>query len=263
MASWRVRTRPGHRLAPMRDRDRRHRRRDGPARQEGDGRAPARWLHLSGAGSDPQSPLEDSLPVPGRSAAPSSSGLRGWGFWRPRVSHGLPGRAADGDAGDHRRRLIGRNPGQGPAQRGFAASRPRCLPGADCELSHRAPTGTARRLRDSDGPRGIARRGDDVTIVAYGRQVGKALLAAELAAKEGISAEVIDLRTLRPWDEQTVLDSVARTTRLITVQDAHRSAGVGAEVASRVTEELFDSMAAPPAVSGCSTPTGRCFAARS
>ncbi len=92
----------------------------------------------------------------------------------------------------------------------------------------------------------LVRPGDDVTIVTYGRQVGKAMLAADLAAKEGISTEVIDLRTLRPWDERTVLESVSRTRRLITVHDAHRAAGVGAEVATRVTEELFDSMAAPP-----------------
>lgn len=92
----------------------------------------------------------------------------------------------------------------------------------------------------------IARPGSDVTVVTYGRQVGRALKAAERAAEEGIDAEVINLRTIRPWDEATVFASVARTGRLVTVHDAHRAHGVGAEVAVRVTEELFGDLQGPP-----------------
>jgi 2-oxoisovalerate dehydrogenase E1 component len=95
------------------------------------------------------------------------------------------------------------------------------------------------------GRANVSRAGDHVTVVAYGRQVGKALAAAELAQADGISVEVIDLRTLRPWDEQTVFESVARTGRLVTAHDAHRAAGVGAEVVARVCEEVLDSLVAP------------------
>lgn len=109
----------------------------------------------------------------------------------------------------------------------------------------------------------IARPGQDVTIVAYGRLVQKALAAAALAAEEGISAEVIDLRTIRPWDEDTVFASVSRTRRLVTVHDSHRSGGVGAEIAARVSEELFDSLVAPiarVAVFDANRPVLRCEA---
>jgi 2-oxoisovalerate dehydrogenase E1 component len=92
----------------------------------------------------------------------------------------------------------------------------------------------------------VAREGQDVTLVTYGRHVPIALGAAERAhEQEGLSVEVVNLRTLRPWDEQTVFASVAKTRRLVTVHDAHRSSGVGAEIAARVSEELLDSLAAP------------------
>jgi 2-oxoisovalerate dehydrogenase E1 component len=91
----------------------------------------------------------------------------------------------------------------------------------------------------------IVRPGADVTVVTYGRHVGIVAAAAERAAEEGISAEVIDLRTLRPWDEATVFASIEKTRRLVTVHDAWRGGGVGAEIAARVSEELLDSLAAP------------------
>jgi pyruvate dehydrogenase E1 component beta subunit len=84
-----------------------------------------------------------------------------------------------------------------------------------------------------------------VTVVAYGRQVVNALAAAEAADADGISAEVIDLRTIRPWDREAVLDSVRRTGRLVTVHDAHRAAGVGAEISATVAENLIYHLDAP------------------
>ncbi|HEY8495647.1 MAG TPA: alpha-ketoacid dehydrogenase subunit beta [Limnochordales bacterium] len=91
----------------------------------------------------------------------------------------------------------------------------------------------------------IKRRGRDVTIVAYSRMVREALIAAEELAKEGIEAEVVDLRTLRPLDMGPVLDSVARTNRAVVVSEDWRSFGIGAEVAARIQEEAFDDLDAP------------------
>lgn len=91
----------------------------------------------------------------------------------------------------------------------------------------------------------IKRRGRDVTIVAYSRMVREALIAAEELAKQGIEAEVVDLRTLRPLDMGPVLDSVARTNRVVVVTEDWRSFGIGAEVAARIQEEAFDDLDAP------------------
>ncbi len=93
----------------------------------------------------------------------------------------------------------------------------------------------------------IRRSGDGVTITAHARMVGLALEAAELLANEGIEAEVIDLRTLRPLDHATVVESVKKTHRLVTVEEGWGPFGVGAEIAARVTEEAFDYLDAPPA----------------
>jgi pyruvate dehydrogenase E1 component beta subunit len=92
----------------------------------------------------------------------------------------------------------------------------------------------------------IRRTGDGVTITAHARMVGYALEAAEVLAREGIEAEVIDLRTLRPLDHATVVESVKKTNRLVTVEEGWGPFGVGAEVAARVTEEAFDYLDAPP-----------------
>jgi pyruvate dehydrogenase E1 component beta subunit len=93
----------------------------------------------------------------------------------------------------------------------------------------------------------IQKEGKDVTIVAHSRMVGFALKAAEQLAAEGIDAEVVNLRTLRPLDTDTVIASVRKTNRLVTVEEGWGPMGVGAEIAARVTAEAFDDLDAPPA----------------
>lgn len=89
------------------------------------------------------------------------------------------------------------------------------------------------------------REGKDITLVAYSRMVPICLSAAEVLAKEGIEAEVIDLRTLRPLDMEPVLESVRKTNRALVVSEDWRSYGIGAEVAARISEEAFDYLDAP------------------
>ncbi|HZZ33905.1 MAG TPA: pyruvate dehydrogenase complex E1 component subunit beta [Phenylobacterium sp.] len=93
----------------------------------------------------------------------------------------------------------------------------------------------------------VRREGTGVTLVAYSRMVGFCLQAAEKLAEEGIDAEVIDLRTIRPMDIGTVVESVKKTNRLVTVEEGWGPMGVGAEVAARVVELAFDYLDAPPA----------------
>ena len=93
----------------------------------------------------------------------------------------------------------------------------------------------------------IAREGTDVSIVSYSRGVKFALEAAEILAGEGINAEVVDLRTLRPMDVATVVESVKKTNRLVTVEEGWGPCGVGAEVAWQVAQHGFDYLDAPPA----------------
>ena len=93
----------------------------------------------------------------------------------------------------------------------------------------------------------VRRQGSTVTLVAYSRMVGLALEAAEQLAGEGIEAEVIDLRTIRPLDHDTVVESVKKTNRLVTIEEGWGPMGVGAEVAARVVELAFDYLDAPPA----------------
>ena len=92
----------------------------------------------------------------------------------------------------------------------------------------------------------IVREGKDITIAAHSRMVLFAQQAAETLSKEGISCEVIDLRTLSPLDTETIITSVKKTHSLITVEEGHRSFGIGAEISSRVTELAFDYLDAPP-----------------
>jgi pyruvate dehydrogenase E1 component beta subunit len=92
----------------------------------------------------------------------------------------------------------------------------------------------------------IRRAGGDVTITAHSRMVGLALKAAEQLAEDGVEAEVIDLRTLRPLDTATIVASVKKTNRLVTVEEGWGQSGVGAEVAARVISEAFDYLDAPP-----------------
>lgn len=93
----------------------------------------------------------------------------------------------------------------------------------------------------------VKRPGDDVTIVATSWMVQRALQAAEELAARGIAAEVVDPRTLVPLDEQAILDSVAKTRRLVVVDECHRRCGVAAEILSVVVEGAFGDLAAPPA----------------
>ena len=92
----------------------------------------------------------------------------------------------------------------------------------------------------------VRREGTDVTITAHSRMVGFALQAAEKLAEEGISAEVIDLRTLRPLDHETIVESVKKTSRLVSAEEGWGPMGVGAEVVARVIEHAFDYLDAPP-----------------
>ena len=91
----------------------------------------------------------------------------------------------------------------------------------------------------------IVKAGKDVTITAFSLQVKNAILAAELLAKEGIDAEVIDLRTIRPLDKQTIIDSVKKTNRLVTVQEGWDFASVNSAISSIIMEEAFDYLDAP------------------
>jgi pyruvate dehydrogenase E1 component beta subunit len=93
----------------------------------------------------------------------------------------------------------------------------------------------------------IVRPGTDVTIVAWSMGMTYALKAADELAKENISAEVIDLRTLKPMDSDTIIESVKKTGRLVTVEEGWKQSGVGAEIAARMMEEAFDYLDAPVA----------------
>ena len=95
------------------------------------------------------------------------------------------------------------------------------------------------------GKADIKRSGDDVTIVALGAMVPKAILAAEALSSDGLSVEVIDPRTLAPLDIDTIVESVKKTGRLVIVHLAHKTGGVGAEIAQQVTELAFDSLDGP------------------
>jgi pyruvate dehydrogenase E1 component beta subunit len=91
----------------------------------------------------------------------------------------------------------------------------------------------------------VKRAGKDVTIVAWSRSTQFALQAAELLAKDGVEAEVVDPRTLRPLDEDVIFDSVRKTNRCVVVEEGWRYAGFGAEIADRVQRECFDDLDAP------------------
>ena len=91
----------------------------------------------------------------------------------------------------------------------------------------------------------VKREGSDVTVVTYGLMLHYCLEAAESLAAEGVSTEVVDLRTLKPLDKNTILNSVTKTGKLLIVHEDNLSAGVGAEVAAVVAQEAFDSLDAP------------------
>ncbi len=91
----------------------------------------------------------------------------------------------------------------------------------------------------------IMREGTDVTITAFSRMVEFALVAAEKLAEEGISAEVINLRSLRPLDTETIVQSVKKTNRLVSVEESWPFAGIGSEIAAQMMEQAFDHLDAP------------------
>jgi len=93
----------------------------------------------------------------------------------------------------------------------------------------------------------IRRPGRDVTLIAHGGSVGKALVAAEQLAREGIEAEVVDLRSLRPLDDATILESVRRCHRAVVVDEAWRTGSLAAEISSRISEAAFFDLDAPVA----------------
>jgi pyruvate dehydrogenase E1 component beta subunit len=112
-------------------------------------------------------------------------------------------------------------------------------------VDHIVPIGKAR----------IARPGRDVTITAFSLMVGHALKAAEQLAADGIEAEVIDLRTIRPLDTATIVESVKRTNRLVSVEEGWPFAGIGAELAAVLMEQAFDWLDAPMArIAGVDVP---------
>ncbi len=119
-------------------------------------------------------------------------------------------------------------------------------------LEHEMMYGTEFDIPDVEdwivpiGKAKVRRQGRDVTITAHSRMVGLALKAAEELAAEGIEAEVIDLRTLRPLDHDTILESVRKTNRLVSAEEGWGSMGVGAEIVARVVEHAFDYLDAPP-----------------
>ncbi|MBN9264697.1 MAG: pyruvate dehydrogenase complex E1 component subunit beta, partial [Hyphomicrobium sp.] len=101
----------------------------------------------------------------------------------------------------------------------------------------------------------IAREGSDVTIVSFARGMQYALAAAEKLAEEGISAEVIDLRSLRPIDWDTILTSIRKTSRIVTVEEAWPVCSIGSEICAQAAIQAFDYLDAPPAkVSGADVP---------
>lgn len=108
-------------------------------------------------------------------------------------------------------------------------------PGASPKRGERIPLGKAR----------IAREGTDVTVVTYARMVDEALAAAEALAKQGLSIEIIDLRTISPWDRDTVLASARKTGRVLIVHEAVKKFGVGAEIAADIGHALFGVLKKP------------------
>jgi pyruvate dehydrogenase E1 component subunit beta len=119
-------------------------------------------------------------------------------------------------------------------------------------------TGEVPKLDDYVIPIGkarIVRSGKDVTLISWSNGMTYALKAADELAKEGIEAEVIDLRTLRPMDTETIVASVQKTGRAVTVEEGWQQSGVGAEIAARIMEHAFDYLDAPVArVSGKDVP---------
>jgi pyruvate dehydrogenase E1 component beta subunit len=114
----------------------------------------------------------------------------------------------------------------------------KALYAAKGELPEPAPVVTIGRAR-------TARAGNDVTIVTYGAMVPVSLAAAGILEKDGVDAEVLDLRSLQPWDEAAVLESLARTHRLVVCHEAVEAFGIGAEIVARLADAGFDELDGP------------------
>ena len=95
------------------------------------------------------------------------------------------------------------------------------------------------------GSADVKREGDDVSIITYGAMVHRALEAAQTLEGEGISAEVVDLRTIVPMDEETVLRSIEKTAKAVVLSESYRFVGIAAEVASTIAEKAFEHLDAP------------------
>ncbi|GBQ31779.1 pyruvate dehydrogenase complex E1 component subunit beta [Gluconacetobacter azotocaptans] len=120
---------------------------------------------------------------------------------------------------------------------------------------HKFPCPVAEDFILPIGQAKIEREGSDVTIVAFSIMVGTALEAAAILAEQGIEAEVINLRTIRPLDTETIVASVKKTSRLVCVEEGWPFAGIGAEISMQVIEHAFDYLDAPPArVAGADVP---------
>jgi len=118
----------------------------------------------------------------------------------------------------------------------------------ECELfySHKGPV----EPRDEElliplGEAEIKREGGDVTIICYAQTVPMALAAAETLAEEGINAEVLDLRSIRPLDERAILESVSKTHRVVIAEQDRPFCGIGSEIAYRIQNQIFDELDAP------------------
>ena len=92
----------------------------------------------------------------------------------------------------------------------------------------------------------IQRQGNDITFVSFGKMVGYCMKAAEMLEKDGISCEVVNLRTLRPLDRDTVIASIKKTHRVLSVEEGWPSHGIGSEIVSIAVEDCFDDLDAPP-----------------
>lgn len=114
------------------------------------------------------------------------------------------------------------------------------------DIDHESAVGSVSAAADIDHA-AVRRRGDDVSLITYGGSLPKVLAAAEALAAEGIDAEVLDLRVLRPLDDAAIMATVARTHRCVVVDEAWRSGSIAAEVSARITEQLFWDLDAPVA----------------
>jgi len=109
------------------------------------------------------------------------------------------------------------------------------MPGPLPDADHRVPLGKAA----------VQREGSDVTLISYARLAGESREAAKLTEEKGLSVEMIDLRTIAPWDRETVLPSARKTGRVLIVHEAVKQFGVGAEIAAVINEELFGALKKP------------------